>query len=497
MAGGTVVSRLTGFARTAALAGVLGLSVTADAFNAASSVPTMLLVLVTGGTLSAAVVPLLSEPETPQDRRRTAGSVLVAVAAVAGLGALLMAALAPVLSGLLAASAPDASAAERERQVELFLYLLAPQVLLLGVLVATNGILTAAGRLGRVGATPVLNNVLALAGIGLYAALARNGDGRSTGALALLGASSTVALGVAVATQLASCRDLLPRPRALLHAVDRAVLRRLVGVGRWSVVYVVANQVGLFAVLVAAGRATGAVSAYQWSFAVMQLPYAVAAVPVLSAAVPGLTRARARGERRRFDDLARSSGTLLAALTLPAAAGLLLFGDVAAALLLQRAEGADVAELSAGIRWFGLALVPFVAFQLLTRLAYVVDRPAWPALVNVAVNATTVLGAAAALVVVRPDAVLDLLAAGYALSYVVGSSVLAVLLRRASVPPPIGAGGLPRVVALTTGAVALALAARRLVDDPAGTALAAVAFLTPVALALWPWRRTVLMRPAG
>lgn len=495
MSGGIVVSRLTGFARTAALAGVLGLSVTADAFNAASSVPTMLLVLVTGGTLSAAVVPLLSEPDAPEERRRAAGSVLVAVAAVAGLGALLMAALAPLVARLLAASAPASVAADRTRQTELFLYLLAPQVLLLGVLVATNGILTAAGRLGRVGATPVLNNVLALAGIALYASLARGGDGASTRALAVLGATSTLALAVAVVSQLVGCRDLLPRPRELVHAVERAVLRRLLGIGRWSVLYVAANQVGLFAVLVAAGRATGAVSAYQWAFAVMQLPYAVAAVPVLSAAVPRLTRVRR--DPPRFDALVRSSSTLLAALALPAAAGLLLFADVAAALLLQRADGADVRELAAGIRWFGLALVPFVTFQLLTRLAYVVDRPAWPALVNVAVNATTVVGAVVALAAVRPGAVLDVLAGGYALSYVVGSAALTVLLRRASVPALALAGGLPRVVALTAVGVVAALAARRLVGDVPGVALAAVGFLVLVAVALWPWRRAALARPAA
>lgn len=495
MSGGIVASRVTGFARTAALAGVLGLSVTADAFNAASSVPTMLLVLVTGGTLSAAVVPLLSEPETPEARRRTASSVLLAVIAVAGVGAVLMAALSPLLADLLAASAPVSQAAERQRQLQLFLYLLAPQVLLLGILVGTNGILTAAGRLGRVGATPVLNNVLALAGIGLYASLARDGQGTSAGALVALGASSSLALAVAVTSQLFGCRDLLTPPRALIRTVERAVLRRLLRVGRWSVLYVVANQVGLFAVLVAAGRTTGAVSAYQWSFAVMQLPYAVAAVPLLSAAVPRLTRARR--DRVRFDALVRSSSTLLAALTLPAAAGLLLFADVAAALLLQRAEGSDVAELTTGIRWFALALAPFVAFQLLTRLSYVVDRPAWPALVNVAVNATTVLGSLLALITVRPDAVLDVLAGAYALSYVVGTSALAVLLRRVAVPALATGGGLPRLATVTATAVVLALIARRLVDDAPGAALAATAYLAVVAAALWPWRRAALAGPTG
>ena len=60
MAVGTLLSRLTGFVRTAALVTVLGTTRLGDAFNTANTVPNMLLVLVTGGTLSSVLIPMLA-----------------------------------------------------------------------------------------------------------------------------------------------------------------------------------------------------------------------------------------------------------------------------------------------------------------------------------------------------------------------------------------------------------------------------------------------------
>lgn len=491
MAGGTVLSRATGFLRTAALASVLGLSVTADAYNAASSVPTMLLVVVTGGTLSAALVPILATPESVEGRRRAAAAALVAVLAVAGAGALAMAATSTLVADALAAAAPEVDRAARADQTRVFLLLMSPQVLFLGLLVATNGILTVEGRLGRIGATPVLNNLLAIAGVVAFAAMSPDPQAPTTPALWVLGGSATLAIAVAALSQLIACRTLLPPARQLLRAAERRVFRRLLAVGRWSVLYVVTNQVALFVVFVVAGRATGAVSAYQWSFAIMQLPYAVVAVPILAASLPRLTAARADADRSA--EITRSARTLLVLGLVPASLGLLVFGDVAAALLLGTDSPEQVAELAGGVRWFSLALLPFTFFQLYVRQCYVVERNAWPALVNLAVNATLLAGAGVALTVPR-SAVLDLLGLGYALSYVVGAAALGVLLaRQGSNVLKLVPGLLPAVVWVGSGTAVAALA-RELVDGPLGLGVAVAVFASCAAAALWPWRR---MRLSG
>lgn len=494
MAGGTVVSRGTGFLRTAALAFVLGLSVTADAYNAASSVPAMLLVLVTGGTLSAALVPILATPDSKDGRRRAAAAALTAVTAVAGVGAVALAASSGALADALSAAAPAAQRGTRAEQMELFILLMSPQVLFLGLLVATNGILTVEGRLGRVGTTPVLNNVLAIAGVAAFAGMVPDGQPPTTSALWLLGGSSTLALAVAALSQLFACRALLPPVRQLLGSADRQVFRRLLAVGRWSVLYVVSNQVGLFVVLVVAGRATGAVSAYQWSFAIMQLPYAVLAVPVLSAALPRLTTSRE--DYPTYAGIATAARTLLVLTLLPSSLGLLIFGDLAATLLLGADDPAQVAELAAGVRWFALALLPFTFFQLYTRLCYVSERNAWPALVNVAVNGVLLIAAGIALALPR-SAVLDVLALGYGLSYVVGAAMLAVVLATQGRSVLQLAPGLWRAGALTASGASAAAALRHLLQGPEGVAAALVVFSAFAAAAVWPFRRMRLTSTAS
>ena len=59
MAAGTVVSRMSGFVRSALLAAAIGLELHADLFNIANTVPNMLYILLAGGVFNAVLVPQL------------------------------------------------------------------------------------------------------------------------------------------------------------------------------------------------------------------------------------------------------------------------------------------------------------------------------------------------------------------------------------------------------------------------------------------------------
>src|SRR4029079_39434 len=59
MAAGTIVSRLSGFVRGILLAAALGVSLHADVFNIANTVPNMLYILLAGGVVNAVLVPQL------------------------------------------------------------------------------------------------------------------------------------------------------------------------------------------------------------------------------------------------------------------------------------------------------------------------------------------------------------------------------------------------------------------------------------------------------
>ena len=59
MAAGTLVSRLTGFVRAGLLAAAIGLSLHADVFNVANTIPNSLYILVAGGVFNTVLVPQL------------------------------------------------------------------------------------------------------------------------------------------------------------------------------------------------------------------------------------------------------------------------------------------------------------------------------------------------------------------------------------------------------------------------------------------------------
>ncbi len=59
MAAGTLVSRLTGFVRAGLLAAAIGVSLHAEVFNVANTIPNSLYILVAGGVFNTVLVPQL------------------------------------------------------------------------------------------------------------------------------------------------------------------------------------------------------------------------------------------------------------------------------------------------------------------------------------------------------------------------------------------------------------------------------------------------------
>ena len=90
MAAGTVVSRLSGFARTGLLIAALGNGLRGDVFNVANTIPNMLYILLAGGIFNAVLVPQLvragkNDPDggaAYTDRIITLAGIFLAVASV-------------------------------------------------------------------------------------------------------------------------------------------------------------------------------------------------------------------------------------------------------------------------------------------------------------------------------------------------------------------------------------------------------------------------------
>lgn len=465
MAAGTVLSRLTGLVRTGALAAALGVTSLADAYNVANTVPTILLVLVTGGTLSAVLVPLLVESDDLGQRRARAESLGAFVLAVTGVATLIAVVGSPLLARLFALGLEGDGRDEFVTTATLLLVLFAPQVLAYGVSVHAVAVLNAAGRLALGSFASVATNVVTVAGIAMYVLVRDDTDSGGTRALVVLGAATTAGVVVMAGIQVWGARRVLPGLRLSPRLRRDDTTRRVLRLGRWTLLYVVANQVGLAVVLTVATSSPGGASAYQWGFALMQLPYAIIAVSVLTAVYPQVSRA-ARNDPERYAALVSSGMRTLLVLLLPAAVLLAVLAEPLTRVLLGygAVDEPGVRLIATAVSLFALALLPFTAFQLLTRACFARGDTRAPALVNVAVNVVNVLGALLALRSAG-TASLGTLVGAYAASYVAGCVLLGEHLRRRTPGVLAGTAGLTaRLIGPVGAMVAIALLVEELVE---------------------------------
>jgi putative peptidoglycan lipid II flippase len=201
LASGTLVSRILGFVKAIVLAGTIGVvsSVSGDAFAVANGLPNTVYVIVAGGVLSAVLVPQIVRASAHADGGSGYINKLLTLAMVILLGATVVAtALAPLLTTLYAGTnktmLPLAIA---------FAWWCMPQIFFYGLYTLLGEVLNARRSFGPFTWVPVLNNVVAIAGLLVFGLIyGFDPDGQrevadwTSGMVALLAGSAT--LGIAV-----------------------------------------------------------------------------------------------------------------------------------------------------------------------------------------------------------------------------------------------------------------------------------------------------------
>jgi putative peptidoglycan lipid II flippase len=434
MALGTIASRATGFLRLAAIAAALGLSRVADPYNVANTLPNIVYELLLGGILTSVVVrPLVQAArEDADDGESFAQGLLTFV-----IGALFVA----VLLGEVFAPAVVRAYGSRLDASQLrlatgLLRLFLPQVLFYGAGATMGAILNARGRFGAPMAVPVLNNLVVIAAAVVFVLLPGPRppapESLTTAQFLVLGLGTTFGI---VAQTLALVPFLRRagfrfRPRR----IDRSRLSSLARLGGWVLTYVVANQLGYLVVvrLATGARLDGGYTAYTYAFQLFSLPHAIVAVSVITALAPVISGHAVAGDLPRVRADLSNGLRLVAVILVPAAVGLaVLARPVAVVALSHGALGLDdAAFIGRVLMAFACGLLPFSAFQLLARVFYWLQDSRTPAVVNIVVNVVNVVVDVGFALALTGRARIVAMAAGYALSYVVGSLVLAVLLRR-------------------------------------------------------------------
>jgi putative peptidoglycan lipid II flippase len=310
VSGAFLVSRLLGWVRVAIIAGSLGISPDADAFQAAFRLPDLMFQLVAAGALNSALIPVIAEM-LHRDSDDRAWQVVSTVANLMLIALLVLAVglfvLAPVLVPL---TAPGFDPDRMDRTIALTrIMVLSPVILAMGT-VATS-VLNARGRFAASVLAPILYNLGIIAGaLFLYPVMGTAG----LAAGVVLGSICHLAIQV---------RPLLREgfhyhPRISLgDPAARKTLAllapRTFGLGATQMVLVVLT-------VQASSMAAGSVAALGYAFTLLQIPLGVISMALGAVVLPSLSRSLARDDHDEYAYVLRRSIRLLLFVMLPIAA---------------------------------------------------------------------------------------------------------------------------------------------------------------------------------
>ena len=436
MAFGTLASRGTGFLRTFVLLYALGTGALADAYNNSNALPQTVYYLMLGGVFTSVVVPLLvkaakNDPDRGEayaERIFTLG--VVALLTVTVIGTLLAGPLVDLYVGNVGSS-PTAVA--EHQQMVLLAHFSMPQIFFFGMDSLLGAILNTRGRFGANMWTPVINNVVVIAIVGIYIAtvgLHKTPLTVSPFGVRLLGLGAL--LGILI--QSIALFPVLRRAGFSMHLrwdFRRSEIREIRRMASWMLGYVGSQWAANLVVQRVANSAAAhgapgdGYSAYFNSWQLFQLPYAVVGISVISALLP---RMSGHATDRRYSLVREdfSTGVRLASvIVVPAAVFLAALGTPLCEFLF--AHGSTSPEKARYIGEvfgvFSLGLVPFMVTQLQLRVFYSFRENRAPAIIGMLMFVVGLIGDLVVLTVLPPRQVVIGLAAVYGLVTLTGATL--------------------------------------------------------------------------
>lgn len=166
MAAGTLISRFLGFGKTWMLAFALGLGSTVnDTFINANNLPNLIFLLVAGGVFNAVLVPQIIKASNAPDRGADYISRLLTLAVLVLLALTLLVTLfAPVVIDL---TTQNYSPEQKSLAIS-FAFWCLPQIFFYGLYALLTQVLNANGAFGPAMWAPILNNIVAIAGLAMF-----------------------------------------------------------------------------------------------------------------------------------------------------------------------------------------------------------------------------------------------------------------------------------------------------------------------------------------
>ncbi|MBC9726448.1 murein biosynthesis integral membrane protein MurJ [Streptomyces sp. TRM68367] len=436
MAAGTMVSRLTGFIRSALIVSALGVGLLGDTFQVAYQLPTMIYILTVGGGLNSVFVPqLVRAMKEDEDGGEAYANRLLTLVMVA-LGTLTALSIfgAPILIRLL--SDPVASdPAANEVGITFVRYFL-PSIFFMGVHVVMGQILNARGKFGPMMWTPVLNNIVIIVTLGMFIYVygtAADSGMRVTSippeGQRLLGVGVLLGLVVQALAMIPYLRETGFRLRLRFDWKGQG-LGKAVTLAKWTVLFVLANQAGAVVVTqlsTAAGKespvdGTG-FAAYANAQLIWGLPQAIITVSLMAALLPRLSRSAAEDDSGAVrDDISQGLRTTAVAIV-PISFGFLSLGIPMCTLIFGSSGTSEATNMGFMLMAFGLGLIPYSVQYVVLRAFYAYEDTRTPFYNTVIVAAVNASASALCFFLIPARWAVVGMAASYGLAYAIGVGV--------------------------------------------------------------------------
>jgi putative peptidoglycan lipid II flippase len=394
LASGTMVSRILGFVKAMLLATTIGLvsSKSADAFGVANQLPNTLYVIIAGGVLSAILVPSIVRSIVHADGGRSYVNKLLTITLVVLFAATVLAVvLAPFLVHLYSVRLdPEARALAIT-----FAYWCLPQIFFYGLYTVLGEILNAHKLFGPFTWAPVINNVVAMAGLVLFIVFFGadpNGDRLVTewtpDMITLLAGTATLGVALQALVLFFFWRriGLSYRPDFRWRGIGLRATGKLAG---WSFAMLalttLAGLVQSNVALIASGNGPSTAT-LQNAWLIFMLPHSVI---TLSVATAYFTRLAEHVRENRTEELKTDVSSAIRQITLIivlATAGLIVLAFPFAGLF--TAAFADTAAMGFVLIAYLVGLVPFAVLFVFQRTFYALGDTRTPfffTLVQVAV----------------------------------------------------------------------------------------------------------------